>query len=148
DLEIVIAGDIIHSRVAHSNQQALENLGANVVFSAPPEWQEPQQGNTYKVLDEALAEADVIMLLRVQHERHDVRARFTKDDYNRLYGMNLERYDRMKKNAIIMHPAPVNRGMEISEELVEGEQSVIFRQMKNGVFVRMSVLTEILGSAG
>ncbi|WP_020008716.1 aspartate carbamoyltransferase catalytic subunit [Salinicoccus albus] len=147
-LDVVIAGDIIHSRVAHSNQQALEKLGANVVFSAPPEWQEAHQGDAYRVLDEALAEADVIMLLRVQHERHDIRARFTKDDYNRLYGMNMKRYDRMKKNAIIMHPAPVNRGMEISEELVEGEQSVIFRQMKNGVFVRMSVLTEILGSAG
>lgn len=146
DLKIVIAGDIIHSRVAHSNQQALERLGATVALSAPHEWQEAQTDATYRVLDDAVAEADVIMLLRVQHERHHVRARFTKEEYNRMYGMNKERYDRMKKDAIIMHPAPINRGMEISEELVESEKSVIFKQMKNGVFARMSVLTEILGS--
>lgn len=146
NLNIVIAGDIVHSRVAHSNQQALERLGANVRFSAPEEWIDRNMGVPYVNLDEALAEADVIMLLRVQHERHDVAARFTREEYNRDYGMNPERYERMKKQAIIMHPAPVNRGVEISEELVESEKSVIFEQMKNGVFARMSVLQEILGS--
>src|SRR5699024_7549123 len=90
--------------------------------------------------------ADVIMLLRVQHERHDVAAKFTKEDYNRKYGMNLARYGHMKAGAIIMHPAPVHRGAETSEELVESERSVIFEQMKNGVFARMSVLEERLGS--
>src|SRR5699024_3387299 len=103
-------------------------------------------GAPYTELDEAVGNADVIMLLRVQHERHDVAAKFTKEDYNREYGMNLTRYGRMKEGAIIMHPAPVNRGVEISEELVESERSVIFEQMKNGVFARMSVLQEILGS--
>ncbi|WP_017548469.1 aspartate carbamoyltransferase catalytic subunit [Salinicoccus carnicancri] len=145
-LKIVIAGDIVHSRVAHSNQQALERLGADVCFSAPPEWVDHDALVPYKELDEVIGNADVIMLLRVQHERHDVAAKFTKEDYNRKYGMNLARYGLMKKDAIIMHPAPVNRGAEISEELVESEKSVIFEQMKNGVFARMSVLQEILGS--
>ncbi|WP_411844014.1 aspartate carbamoyltransferase catalytic subunit [Salinicoccus sp. HZC-1] len=146
NLNIVIAGDIVHSRVAHSNQQALARLGANVRFSAPKEWVDHSMGVPYVDLDEALGEADVIMLLRVQHERHDVAARFTKEAYNKDYGMNPERYSRMKAGAIIMHPAPVNRGVEISEELVESEKSVIFEQMSNGVFARMSVLQEILGS--
>ena len=145
-LNIVIAGDIVHSRVAHSNQQALERLGADVRFAAPPEWVDHDAGAPYTELDEAVGNADVIMLLRVQHERHDVAAKFTKEDYNREYGMNLTRYGRMKEGAIIMHPAPVNRGVEISEELVESERSVIFEEMKNGVFARMSVLQEILGS--
>ena len=145
-LNIVIAGDIVHSRVAHSNQQALERLGADVCFAAPPEWIDHDAFVLYKELDEVIGNADVIMLLRVQHERHDVAAKFTKEDYNRKYGMNLERYGHMKAGAIIMHPAPVNRGAEISEELVESERSVIFEQMKNGVFARMSVLEEILGS--
>lgn len=146
NLNIIIAGDIVHSRVAHSNQQALERLGANVRFSAPEEWIDHQMGVPYVNLDDTLGEADVIMLLRVQHERHDVAARFTKEAYNRDYGMNPERYEHMKEGAIIMHPAPVNRGVEISEELVESERSVIFEQMRNGVFARMSVLQEILGS--
>lgn len=146
DLNIIISGDIVHSRVAHSNQQALERLGANVRFSAPGEWIDQNMGVPYTDLDEGLGKADVLMLLRVQHERHDVAARFTKEAYNRDYGMNPERYGRMKEGAIIMHPAPVNRGVEISEELVESEKSVIFEQMRNGVFARMSVLQEILGS--
>src|SRR5699024_2285599 len=145
-LNIVIAGDIVHSRVAHSNQQALERLGADVRFAAPLEWVDQEAGAPYTELDEAIVSAGGIMLLRVQDERQDVAAKFTKEDYNREYGTNLTRYGRMKEGAIIMHPAPVKRGVEISEELDESERSVIFEQMKNGVFARMSVLQEILGS--
>lgn len=143
-LKVVIAGDIVHSRVARSNQQALTQLGAEVVFSAPEAWQDPTIDAPFVNLDDVIEEADIVMLLRVQHERHTSHESFTKEAYNKAYGMNKERLAKMKESAIIMHPAPVNRDVEISSELVECDKSVIFPQMTNGVYARMSILHELL----
>lgn len=143
-LKVVISGDIAHSRVAHSNAQALEKLGAEVFFSGPKEWQDARSIGQYMGIDQAAAESDVIMLLRVQHERHMVSKEFSKEGYNAEYGLNDARYDTAKANAIIMHPAPINRGVEIADHLVEADKSVIFEQMENGVYMRMSILENIL----
>ena len=83
---------------------------------------------------------DVIMLLRVQHERHEQAMSLTQEEYHARYGLTLERVKAMKDTAIIMHPAPFNRGVEIADEVVECEKSRIFKQINNGVFVRMAVL--------
>ncbi|MCD2136594.1 aspartate carbamoyltransferase catalytic subunit [Salinicoccus halitifaciens] len=143
-LRVAISGDISHSRVAHSNYQALTKLGAEVYFSGPREWQDPGFEEAYIDFDEAVETCDVLMLLRVQHERHFVQMTFSKEGYNAEYGLNPARYEKMKDEAIIMHPAPVNRDVEISSELVEAEKSRIFSQMQNGVYMRMSILENIL----
>ncbi|WP_172369750.1 aspartate carbamoyltransferase catalytic subunit [Sporosarcina jiandibaonis] len=141
-LNIVIAGDIAHSRVARSNADALTRLGANVTFLCPTEW--CGEFNAVHEWDENLLNSDVIMLLRVQHERHNEKSIFTKESYHNQYGLTLERAKRMKENAIILHPAPFNRGVEIDENLIECSKSRIFKQMENGVYVRMAVLELIL----
>jgi aspartate carbamoyltransferase len=142
-LKIVIVGDIKHSRVAHSNYDIMQRLGMEVYTSGPLEYKE--EGYHYIDFDEALEEMDIIMLLRVQHERHKGENDFSKEDYHLRYGLTLQRYQKLKDSAIIMHPAPVNRGVEISDELVESEKSRIFRQMHNGVFVRMAMIHKVLG---
>lgn len=141
-LNIVIAGDIAHSRVARSNADALEKLGAKVTFLCPEEW--AGEFEAKHEWDEDILNSDVIMLLRVQHERHDGKMEFTKEAYHEKYGLTVERANQMKERAIIMHPAPFNRGVEIDEELIECEKSRIFKQMENGVYVRMAVLELIL----
>ena len=85
-----------------------------------------------------------VMLLRVQHERHAGDENFSKENYHRIYGLSLERYKRLKETAILMHPAPINRDVEIKDELVESGKSRIFRQMHNGVFIRMAMIHEVL----
>lgn len=142
DLNIAIVGDIRHSRVAHSNYDALTRLGAKVVFSGPNEWQD--QTDKFVSMDEAVREADVLMLLRIQHERHAGQMGNSKEEYHQAYGLTIEREKTMKKHSIIMHPAPVNRDVEIASELVECERSRIFKQMQNGVYVRMAVLKRAL----
>lgn len=141
-LNIVIAGDIAHSRVAKSNADTLTRLGANVTFLCPEEWK--GEFEAVHEWNEEILRSDVIMLLRVQHERHDGKTTFTKDAYHDQYGLTIERARQMNKNAIIMHPAPFNRGVEIDEDLIECERSRIFKQMENGVYVRMAVLEAIL----
>jgi len=89
---------------------------------------------------------DIIMLLRVQHERHDFGMTLTKEEYHEQYGLSVNREHQMKSGAIIMHPAPFNRGVEIADEIVEGERSRIFKQMKNGVYARMAIMERSLGS--
>ncbi|RBW67349.1 aspartate carbamoyltransferase catalytic subunit [Bacillus taeanensis] len=138
-LNIVIVGDVLHSRVARSNADVLKRLGANVFVSGPIEWFDDSLGN-YISMDDAIEVADVMMMLRIQHERHEGQMNDTKEVYHQQYGLTLEREQRMKANSIIMHPAPVNRGVEIASELVESRKSRIFKQMHNGVFVRMAVL--------
>ncbi|MEC5188508.1 aspartate carbamoyltransferase catalytic subunit [Geobacillus thermodenitrificans] len=140
-LTVVIIGDIRHSRVARSNAEVLTRLGANVLFSGPPEWEDDMNPHgTYVEIDEAIARADVVMLLRIQHERHAEKMGLTKEEYHQQYGLTLERAQLMKPGAIILHPAPVNRGVEIASQLVEAKPSRIFKQMENGVYVRMAVL--------
>ncbi|MBT2641197.1 aspartate carbamoyltransferase catalytic subunit [Bacillus sp. ISL-41] len=146
-LTVTIIGDILHSRVARSNADALVRLGAKVIFSGPEEWVDQNnlsEDCCYMPVDEAIKSADVVMLLRVQHERHDGKLLFDKNEYHRNYGLTIERERLMKKGSIILHPAPVNRGIEIADELVESPKSRIFKQMENGVYIRMAVLKRAL----
>jgi aspartate carbamoyltransferase catalytic subunit len=149
-LKVSIIGDISHSRVARSNAEALKKLGAEVNFSGPPEWfpTEFLENERYLTVDEAVQTADVVMLLRVQHERHNSTSLLTKEQYHAQFGLTLERAEMMKERSIIMHPAPVNRDVEIASELVESRQSRIFKQMENGVYVRMAVLKRALENRG
>ncbi|WP_459499788.1 aspartate carbamoyltransferase catalytic subunit [Bacillus sp. C1] len=144
-LKIAIVGDIRHSRVARSNAEALTKLGASIYFASPEEWKDETNAfGTYKNLDELVSEVDVMMLLRVQHERHDHYETGIMKEYHEQHGLTIEREKRMKQGSIIMHPAPVNRDVEIASELVECERSRIFKQMENGVYVRMAVLKRAL----
>jgi aspartate carbamoyltransferase catalytic subunit len=141
-LKVSIIGDIKHSRVARSNADTLIRLGAEVVFSGPEEWfdQEIIKECPYESIEQAVITSDVVMLLRIQHERHTKEESFSVKEYHQKYGLTIERENKMKPNSIIMHPAPVNRNVEIADELVECERSRIFKQMENGVFIRMAVL--------
>ncbi|WP_174733862.1 aspartate carbamoyltransferase catalytic subunit [Mesobacillus harenae] len=146
-LKVAIIGDIRHSRVARSNADALSRLGAEVVFSGPPAWfdhRDVPEGCRFEAIDKAITTSDVVMLLRIQHERHEEGGSFSKESYHQQYGLTIDRERKMKKNSIIMHPAPVNRGVEISDCLVECDRSRIFKQMQNGVYVRMAVLKRAL----
>ncbi len=141
-LKIAIIGDIRHSRVARSNADALTRLGAKVVFSGPEVWFEEEiiSGCEIEPIDEAITTSDVVMLLRIQHERHSGEVEGSIQDYHQQYGLTVEREKNMKQGSIIMHPAPVNRDVEIADCLVECRRSRIFKQMENGVYVRMAVL--------
>ncbi|RKN86862.1 aspartate carbamoyltransferase catalytic subunit [Paenibacillus ginsengarvi] len=144
-LTVSIIGDILHSRVARSNLWGLQKLGANVQFCAPDNMQAPELAEhaPYVSVEEAL-QADVVMMLRVQLERHDKGFIRSAEEYREHYGLTVERAARMKPHAVIMHPAPVNRGVEIDDELVEHEKSKIFAQMGNGVPIRMAVIERAL----
>ena len=151
NLKVAIVGDIKHSRVANSTSQALKKLGAEIYFSGPRKWCNKndlsQQGN-FKELDQIISEIDVLMLLRIQHERHDNQKLFSVKNYLQQYGLTKEREQKTKKSAIIMHPAPINRGVEIDNDLVEYPRSRIFKQMENGVFSRMAILKNTLEQKG
>jgi aspartate carbamoyltransferase catalytic subunit len=149
-LKVAIIGDIKHSRVARSNADTLIRLGAEVVFSGPENWfdKEVVKDCSYEPIDHAVATADVVMLLRIQHERHGVDGTFTVEDYHHKFGLTVEREKYMKPTSIIMHPAPVNRNVEIADELVECQKSRIFKQMENGVYIRMAVLKRALEIKG
>ncbi len=142
-LKIVIVGDIKHSRVAHTNIQIMKRLGMKVYTSGPEEYKE--EGYDYISLDDIIDKVDIVMLLRVQHERHTDQMELTKEEYNKNYGLNEKRVKKMKKEAIIMHPAPFNRNVEITDDVVECEKSRIFKQVENGVFVRMALINMVLG---
>lgn len=149
-LKVGIVGDIKHSRVANSNAEALRKLGAKVYFSGPEKWFDEGTiiNGTYLSIDDLVREVDVLMLLRIQHERHGEKMKISLESYHRKFGLTKEREKMMKKHAIIMHPAPINRGVEIYSDLVECERSRIFKQMKNGVFARMAILKDALEKKG
>lgn len=151
-LKIGIVGDVKHSRVANSNAEVLRKLGAKVYFSGPEQWFDEGTiiNGTYLNIDDLIKEVDVLMLLRIQYERHesDEQLKLTPEKYHRKFGLTLEREKAMKKEAIIMHPAPINRGVEIADELVECKRSRIFKQMENGVFARMAILKTALEAKG
>lgn len=149
-LKIGIVGDVKHSRVANSNAVALRKLGAKVYFSGPEKWFDEGAiiNGTYLSIDDLIKEVDVLMLLRIQHERHDEKMKISLNNYHKKFGLTLEREKTMKENAIIMHPAPINRGVEIHDDLVESPRSRIFQQMRNGVFARMAILKDALESKG
>ncbi|WP_162849934.1 aspartate carbamoyltransferase catalytic subunit [Anaeroplasma bactoclasticum] len=141
-LKCCILGDISHSRVAHSNIEVMQRLGMDVYISGPEEFND--HSAPWISVDEAVKTMDVIMLLRIQFERHQEKMGMSKEEYHEKYGMTVERMKAMKDNAIIMHPAPINRGVEIADEVAECEKSRIYKQMTNGVYIRMAVISDAL----
>lgn len=146
--KIVIVGDILHSRVALSNIYCLQKLGAEVMVCGPPTLI-PKHIHSLGVkvefsLDKALEWSDISMMLRIQLERQgsakSVKFFPSIREYHQLYGLTSERLQKVKRSPIIMHPGPINRGVEISSELADSEDSIILNQVENGVAVRMAVL--------
>lgn len=150
-LKIVIVGDILHSRVARSNIFLLTKLGAKVVLCGPPtllpqELEKTGASIEYN-LDKSVEDADVIMMLRIQLERMSKNFFPSLREYRMLYSLDLKRLKRAKKDVIIMHPGPINRGIELSAEIADSEYSVILDQVSNGIAVRMAVLYLLSGSS-
>ncbi len=150
-VRVLIVGDILHSRVARSNVILLTKLGAKVTLVAPPTLL-PVGVEQWPVelsydLDSQISKCDVIMMLRIQQERMAYSFFPTEREYSRRYGLNSYRLSRLSKSAIVMHPGPMNRGLEISAESADDLKSVIIDQVKNGVAVRMAVLYQLLGGA-
>ncbi len=148
-LRIAIIGDIKHSRVARSNIYALTKMGAQVVVAGfptllPPEI-EKMGASICKTLDEAIIDADVIMMLRIQKERMTGPYFPTEREYSMLFGLNAKRLKSAKSDVTIMHPGPVNRGVEISPEVADGPYSVILEQVASGVAIRMALLYLLSG---
>ena len=148
-IEIAIIGDVLHSRVARSNILLLKKLGANVTLIAPPtllpvgvsNW----GVNSSYDLDSNIEKYDVVMMLRVQRERMNDSFFPSEREYSREFGLNAERVGNLKRSALIMHPGPMNRGLEISADAADNVKAVIVDQVKNGVIVRMAVLYLLLG---
>ncbi|RNB54705.1 aspartate carbamoyltransferase catalytic subunit [Brevibacillus gelatini] len=145
-LTVAIIGDLRHSRVLGSHLHAMPKLGMNLMLAGPPSMMPAQTPQGVKVvgMEEAVQTADVVMMLRVQLERHAETLYVSKEEYHKSYGLTLERAKMMKPGAVIMHPAPVNRGVEIHTDLVECETSLIQKQVTNGVAARMAVLETLL----
>jgi aspartate carbamoyltransferase catalytic subunit len=151
-LNVTILGDILFSRVARSNIWALLKLGAKVTLCGPPTlvprvFEKMGCRVTYSV-DEAIAEADIINLLRIQHERQRKTMFPSIGEYASLFGLNKARFARTKPDALIMHPGPINRGVEIDSEIADCGRSVILEQVTNGLAVRMAVLFLVNGGKG
>jgi aspartate carbamoyltransferase catalytic subunit len=152
-LRVAIIGDIAHSRVARSNAYLLSKYGAEIVLCGPAsllpqELKHIAPGVTLTTrMKEAIRDADVIMMLRVQLERQH-EAAFPSSEYFQFYGLRLEHLRLAKPEVIVMHPGPINRGREISSEVADSQRSVILNQVENGIAVRMAVLERVLsGSA-
>jgi len=149
-LKVAIVGDILHSRVARSNLWLLSKMGAQVVLCGPPTVIPPGIEGlapvTYR-LEEAIEGADAIMMLRIQLERMSGGFFPTKREYFRRFGLTEDRARRAKKDVLILHPGPLNRGVEIASEVADGPYSVILDQVTNGVAVRMAVLYLLLGGS-
>jgi aspartate carbamoyltransferase catalytic subunit len=150
-LKIAIVGDILHSRVARSNIWALTKLGARVALVGPstlvPREFEKLGCEIHYDLQKGIADADVINLLRIQLERQRKNLFPSIREYRLLYGLTRERLAWAKPDVLIMHPGPVNRGVEISQEVADGDQSAINEQVTNGIAVRMAVLYLLSGGA-
>ncbi len=149
-LNVGIVGDILHSRVARSNIWALTRLGARVTVSGPatlmPIGIERLGAYVSYDMDEIVRESDILMLLRLQMERQEDKFLPSIREYAKQFGVNRERLKQAKKDILIMHPGPTNRGVELSAEVADGEYSVILDQVTNGVAVRMAVLYLLLGA--
>ena len=151
-LNVTILGDILYSRVARSNIWALTKLGAKVTLCGPSTlvprvFEQMGCRVTYNV-DEAIADADIINLLRIQHERQRKTMFPSIGEYTSLFGLNKSRLTRTKPDALIMHPGPINRGVEIDSEIADCGRSVILEQVTNGLAVRMAVLFLVNGGKG
>ena len=150
-VRVVIVGDVLHSRVARSNVLLLETLGAEVTLVAPPTLLPVGVENwPCKVsyhLDEVLPNADAVMMLRVQAERMAGAYFPSTLEYSRMYGLDARRMALMEPEAIVMHPGPMNRGLEISADVADADRAVVVEQVANGVNVRMACLYLLLGGA-
>jgi aspartate carbamoyltransferase catalytic subunit len=151
-LRVAVVGDARHSRVARSTVKALALLGGEVTLVGPPTLlPESLEGWPCAVSDELdplLAELDVVYLLRIQHERQDEALFPSLREYTTRYGLTVERAAQLKPDTVVMHPGPMNRGVEIAAEVADGPASIITDQVTNGVAVRMAVLWSLLGSGG
>ena len=150
-LKVAIVGDILHSRVARSNAILLKTLGATPIMVAPPTLLpvgiENWNGEYSYDLDEVLPQVDAVMMLRVQQERMSDAYFPTTREYSRNFGLNSQRLKTMQKHALVLHPGPMNRGMEITAEVADSTNSVVIEQVANGVSVRMAVLYLLLGGS-
>lgn len=148
-LRVVLVGDLMHSRVMRSNIWGLKAMGASVGLCAPstlvPYGAEQFECDLYTNIDEALDGADVVNVMRIQLERQKGGMFPSQREYTNLFGINKDRLHRMNRNYTIMHPGPMNRGVEISSEVADSDQSVILAQVTNGVAVRMAVLYLLSG---
>ncbi len=149
---VLIIGDIAHSRVARSNIYILKKLGASVAVCGPPTLMPPQVEKlgvdfAYRP-EELLKDADVVMTLRIQLERQNRMQIPSLSEYSRFWGINRERAKLLKPGAILMHPGPINRGVELDHEVADGPHSVILDQVTNGVLVRMAVLATLCNPTG
>ncbi len=150
-LKVLIVGDIAHSRVARSNIYALKTMGAKVRVCGPPTLIPPSAERmgveVYYDLEKAVIDQDVIIGLRIQYERLGPGQIPSRGEYSRFYGLNGGILSRCREDVLIMHPGPVNRGLEISPEVADGAKSVILNQVSNGVTVRMALLQMLIGGA-
>ena len=146
---VAIVGDVYHSRVARSNIFGLTTMGAKVVVAGPGTMCPPSMAHlgveVRHTIDEVVADADVIMMLRIQRERLQPGMMSTVNEYSRFYGLDLARLRLARPDVLVMHPGPINRGVEMTPEVADGEQSVILEQVTNGVAVRMALLYLLLG---
>jgi aspartate carbamoyltransferase catalytic subunit len=148
---VAVVGDVLHSRVARSNALLLSTLGAEVTLVAPPTLL-PVGVECWPVaasydLDAVLPKADVVMMLRVQHERMNAAFFPSAREYSRRFGLDARRFGLLPEHALVMHPGPMNRGMEIAAGVADSDRSVIVEQVGNGVAVRMAVLYLLLGGS-
>jgi aspartate carbamoyltransferase catalytic subunit len=151
-LNITILGDILYSRVARSNIWALKKLGATVTLCGPatlvPKTFEQMGCRVTYDVDEAIRDADIINLLRIQHERQRQTMFPSINEYIQLFGLNKARLAKAKPDALIMHPGPINRGVEIDSDIADSGRSLVLEQVTNGLAVRMAVLFLVNGGKG
>ena len=151
-LKVTILGDVVYSRVARSDIWALTKLGAKVTVCGPstlvPRMFEEMGARVTYDVDDAIADADIINLLRIQHERQRKSMFPSLGEYTSLFGLNKARLAKAKPDALIMHPGPINRGVEIDSQIADGSRSLILQQVTNGLAVRMAVLFLVNGGKG
>lgn len=149
-MRILIAGDLHHSRVTRSDVEMLRRLGAGEIRLAAPEPLRPGPETArgallFDDLDKAIEGVDVVMMLRIQRERQAGLSLPGVEDYHRVWGLDAARLRRAAPGCLVMHPGPMNRGVEISSEVADGPQSIVLEQVANGVFARMAILLALLG---
>jgi len=149
---IAIVGDVLHSRVARSNIFGLRTMGAHVVVAGPGTMCPPRMASlgveVRHRVDEVLEDADVIMMLRVQRERLGRAVMTEVSEYARLYGLDIDRLQKARPEVLVMHPGPINRGVEMTPDVADGDRSVVLEQVSNGLAVRMALLYLLLGEEG
>ncbi len=151
-LRVALVGDIAHSRVAHSNILGFTKLGAEVRVAGPATFMVPYLdrlgARVCSSVEDAITDADVVMALRIQKERQDDPLIPSLREYSKFYGINRSLLRHAKPDALIMHPGPINRGVEMNPDVADGEGSVILEQVTNGVAIRMALLYLVIGQSG